>query len=183
MNCYPKAQRNGPSRDPLSINLKFYDQDNDRPVIPTVRLRTQGLTIKGKISEEEIQNKIIQCEEVLTLEEHYWRIVYRYIWRKAFLDTNTTPGEGIDFSFDCIKTLNALKFMDCRVRVTQTRGIETLNETEVYSVYQERIALEWFDLFDSDAVGNIVCMGLGEADPNSRRNNFSAEIAASLLSH
>ncbi|MDA7618221.1 DEAD/DEAH box helicase [Verrucomicrobia bacterium] len=160
VSCYPQASRNSQAPPPLSINLKFYDQDNDRPIIPTVRLRTQGITLKGEITAEEIQSKMDHCKETLTFEEHYWRLVYRYIWRKEFLDKNGTQGQGIDFSFDCIKTLKALQFMDYRTRLThQDSPLEELSETEIISVFQECRALckeMGLDLFDSAADGNIV---------------------------
>lgn len=187
VSCYPRATPNRPPSASLSINLKFHDQDNDRPVIPTVRLHTQGLTLKGTITLEEIQAKMAQCQEVVTFEEHYWRLVYRYIWRKAFLETNSDSNPRIGFSFDCIKVLKALQFMDCRTQVTQNRPIRDTNETEIISVFRESQNLcgeMGFDLFDSDATGDIA----GEDNWGwwrdeiliPARNNMAEEIADSF---
>lgn len=186
VSCYPKAPPNGLAPPPSSINLKFYDQDNDRPIIPTVRLRTQGITAKGEITAEEIQSKMDLCKDTSTFEEHYWRLVYRYIWRKEFLDKNGTRGQGIDFSFDCIKTLKALQFMDYRTRLTQKdRPLEDLSETEIISVFQGCLDLcngLGFDLFNSDAVGNIVPHWNRWRDEIlvSARNNMTEEIVGSF---
>ncbi len=188
VSCYPRAVPNRPPRASLSINLKFHDHDNDRPVIPTVRLHTQGLTLKGTITLEEIQTKMTRCQDVITFEEHYWRLVYRYIWRKAFLETNADSNPKIGFSFDCIKILKALQFMDFRTQVTQNLPIRDINENEIISVFRESQNLcdkMGFDLFDSEATGDIACEDnwgwWRDEILIPARNNMAEEITASFV--
>lgn len=157
VNCYPSALGRTPL-PPLSIKLKFYDREKSRHTIPTVKLHTQGISLEGALSQSDIQQKVDQCKTAGTYEEHFWRLVYRLLWREVFLNRNL-PGFNIDFSFDCIKILKCLRFLDFLTHLVQGPPLESLLETEIASLFSEgqKLSAEFhFDLFEGEnAIASI----------------------------
>lgn len=156
VNCYPSSDT-FMNRPPVSINLKFFDRERNRYSIPTVKLHTQGISIKGVLNKFDIQRMIHKVKEVNTYEEHYWRLVYRLLWRELFLNRRVSSF-AIDFSFDCIKILKALRFIDYISRTKHNTTIELLDNVEINSIYQEgrsECNEFQFDLFDSNIISLI----------------------------
>jgi hypothetical protein len=157
VNCYPSDILNKPQPS-LSINLNFFDGERRRATIPTVNLRAQGILLEGSLSQLEIHQKISACRNALTYEEHFWRMVYRLIWRDAFLNRDLEEFK-ITFSFDCIKVLKVLRFIDSQTRINQKRSLESLSQTEFESAFESsRILCQdfYFDLFQgTDIIDSI----------------------------
>jgi len=149
VNCYPSDVGNAPQSS-LSINLKFYDREKRKHSIPTVKLHTQGISLEGSLSEDDIQQKVDQCKTVGTYEEHYWRLAYRLLWREAFLNHNLSDF-NIDFSYDCIKILRILRFLDFQTRLVQKLSLEFISDAEIESIFKKSLKIcdkLHFDLFD-----------------------------------
>jgi hypothetical protein len=186
VNCYPSAIGNTP-QPPISINLKFYDREKGQHSIPTVELHTQGISLKGSLSQSDIQQKVDLCKIAGTYEEHFWRLVYRLLWRKAFLNRDL-PGFNIDFSFDCIKILKALRFLDFQSRLaSHIRPLESLSDTEIISIFQKSgdVCAEFhFDLFEgANIIASIpTCWNeLRDSILVQARSELQAEIAESFV--
>jgi|TARA_B100000315_G_C14592669_1_gene596789 hypothetical protein len=153
VNCYPSDVGNAPQPS-LSINLKFYDREKRKHSIPTVKLHTQGISLEGSLSQDDIQQKVDQCKTVGTYEEHYWRLVYRLLWREAFLNHNLSDF-NIDFSYDCIKILRILRFLDFQTRLVQKLSLEFISDTEIESIFKKSLKIcdkLHFDLFDCENI-------------------------------
>lgn len=157
ITCYPSDIGNVP-QSPLSMNLKFYDRENDIHTIPTVKLHTQGITLAGLLTSENVQQKIESVRIAKTYEEHYWRLVYRLLWREAFLNHNL-PNFRITYSFDCIKILKVLRFLDFQARLNEKSPLKDLPYPDMCGLFakSENVCDEFhFDLFSgANAIQSI----------------------------
>ncbi|MCP4611715.1 MAG: DEAD/DEAH box helicase [Planctomycetes bacterium] len=157
VNCYPSTARNS-TQSPLSINLKFYDFERDRYAIPTVRLRTQGLSLEGRLFDQDIQKMIHKCQNAGTYEDHFWRLVYRLLWRETFLK-HSISGFNLDFSFDCIRILKALKFLDYQSNLSLGLSLECITEkqmTDLFRLCQDICSDFNFNLFSgTNAISSL----------------------------
>ena len=185
VNCYPSAVGNTPQPS-LSINLKFYDSEKNQHTIPTVKLHTQGISLEGSLSESDIQQMVKECKIAGTHEEHFWRLVYRLLWREVFLNRNLS-GFKIDYSFDCIKVLKTLRFLDFQARYTESPPLESLSNTEIISIFQESLdvcAEFHLDLFEDANIIASIPTYWNELRDNilvRARSELQTEIAESFV--
>jgi hypothetical protein len=185
VNCYPSAIGNA-NQPSLSINLKFYDREKSVHTIPTVKLHTQGILLEGSLSQSAIQQKIEQSKIARTYEDHFWRLVYRLLWREAFLNHNLL-GFNINFSFDCIKILKILRFLDFQTRLAKIPLLESISNVEIASIFDKsrNVCAELrFDLFEGvNIIASIpTCWSeLRDKILTRARSELQMEIAESFV--
>lgn len=185
VNCYPTDQGQM-SQPPHSIILKFYDRGHGKYVIPTVKLHTQGISLEGSVTEVDLLKSIDLCKQRGTYEAHFWRSVYRLLWREAFLNRSVS-GFEITFSFDCIRWLKALMFLDYQARLANKPGLEILSEDQAKELFGEskRVCDELhFDLFDdAERITSISGRWAMVRDRiiNRARREVQKEIAESIV--
>ncbi len=135
VNCYPKSIGNV-AQPPLSINVKFFDRLTNQRTIPAVAMRTQGIHLHGTILPKDVDKLLSACEGK-TRNEHYWRLVYRLLWREAFLNRSLTSFR-ISFAFDCIKVVRTLRFLEFHCRLTnQGTDLGSLSVTDFERMFKQ----------------------------------------------
>ncbi|MFX0195355.1 MAG: DEAD/DEAH box helicase [Candidatus Hodarchaeota archaeon] len=116
--------------------VRFWDSERQAPAVPVARLSSQGIRVEGILSKnivKDFQRVLLQAR---MLEEHYWRNVYRIIWRTLLLGDGF-EGVRLPNAFDCVNVLNALKFMDYRAKVLGHGELTKLTREQVKEVISE----------------------------------------------
>jgi hypothetical protein len=119
-----------------SLVVRFWDSDHGRQAIPAVRLITDGLTLTGRIGADAASQLQSRMRAAGTAEEHYWRSVYRLLWRELL--RGGSDGVSLPSSFECVRVLTALKFLDWRSRSRwPERSASDLSQAEALALATE----------------------------------------------
>ncbi|MGV8118913.1 MAG: DEAD/DEAH box helicase [Candidatus Xenobiia bacterium LiM19] len=139
--------------------LWFWDNYRNKPAVPVVPMNSQGILIEGFISLETMSRWSEHLRKSGSYEEHYWRRIYRSIWRELLL------GEKINDlrfpnSFACLSLLQALKFMDYQSKIINNRPLKELNQSEycnLYTLCSELTGNLDVELFKPDSMEQRLC--------------------------
>jgi len=181
VTAYPSSS----GSDAIGITVRFWDPDRRERIIPTARLLSQGIRLEGRISKDNLINKIKQnLENSKMFEEHVWRNVYKNIWRVLLL------GEGLDEwrlpnPFAALDLVRVLKFLDYREKITGELKIEDISQEDILEKLEksrdlcEKIDLKIFEPW-SEIEKLIECWdSFKEQILNKSRESMDEEIVES----
>lgn len=124
------------------MTVRFWNSDNQTPAIPIARMTTQGLRLQGRLDNGVLANmrEYLTNNDVKMEREHYWRNVYRIMWRKLLLG-NPPAGLRLPNSFACLSVLQALKFLEYRTCVAQHNLLLDVDAIQANDLQAECIKL------------------------------------------
>jgi hypothetical protein len=161
----------------LGMTVRFWNSDAQVPVIPVARMTTQGLRLRGSLNVNNLAKlrAHLASAPVKMETEHFWRNVYRIMWRKLLLGT-PSAGLSLPNSFACLSVLQALKFIEYRARAANYESVLDLTQAQAVELQSE-----CGDLSAIVPTGLFVA-GSAEASVVAHWDSFKSEVLAPAAS-
>ena len=161
----------------IGMAVRFWNSDAQTPAIPVARMTTQGLRLRGRLDGNNLAKlrAHLASAPVRMEREHFWRNVYRIMWRKLLLGS-PPAGLSLPNSFACLSVLQAMKFIEYCARASNYESVLDLTQAQATEL-QGKCA----DLSAVVPTG-LFLAGSAEASVLAHWDSFKSEVLAPAAS-